>query len=425
MKKFLSIVFAASMFYMGMGAAAAFAGETDALLQKLVDKNILTSAEAQQIRTETNEEVAKIDKQKADEQKELMKKSEPNIKLKGDLRTRYQWEKRKGNANQEDRVRLRLRVGADGKVNDKVKAHFQLATGSRNDLRSTNQTLGGNANEAFGHYDFWIDQMYVDYAPADWAKIYGGKMPLSSVFWQTGDMLFDSDINPDGASVVFNKELTGGIEGFVNAGWWILQDRALQSKVSLSYIQPGIKTKIMDNASLKLAGGYLYYNSLKGKDVDVVISSKSSDTNSTVDSGLAYDFNSFIFSSELGVDKPVSFLPYASIFGDYVNNLDAPSNNTGYLLGLKFGDKKIKDWGQWQAKYVYRHIGQDAVLDIFPDSDALGGKTDVEVNEFIFEYGIGKNVTFGLDYYLSERIKATANNHSREHLIQTDIVYKF
>ena len=343
MKKFLNILFACAALYIGIGSTGAFASETDALLQKLVDKGVLTSAEAQQVRTEANEEAAKINKQKENDFKELVKNSAPNIKLKGDLRTRYQWEKRKGNANQEERARLRLRVGADAKVNDKVNAHFQLATGSRNDLRSTNQTLGGNANEAFGHYDFWIDQMYVDYAPAPWLTLLGGKMPLKSVFWQTGDMLFDSDINPDGASATFNHPLNSQIDLFANTGWWILQDRALQSKVSMAYIQPGIKTKVLDNASLKLGAGYLFYNSLKGKDVDVVISSKSSDTNTVTGNALTYDFDSFIFSSELGFDKPVSFLPYLSIFGDYVNNPDPPSANTGYLLGWKFGDKKIKD----------------------------------------------------------------------------------
>ena len=65
------------------------------------------------------------------------------------------------------------------------------------------------------------------------------------------------------------------------------------------------------------------------------------------------------------------------------------------------------------------------MLDIFPDSDALGGKTDIQSNEFIFEYGLGKHVTLGLDYYISERLKAPANNYSREHLLQVDVVYKF
>lgn len=73
----------------------AFASEVDVLLQKLVEKGILNAQEAQEVRTETNEEMAKAAKQKQEDYKELGKGSLPdwvkNIKFKGDFRLRDQY----------------------------------------------------------------------------------------------------------------------------------------------------------------------------------------------------------------------------------------------------------------------------------------------------------------------------------------------
>jgi len=49
--------------------------------------------------------------------------------------------------------------------------------------------------------------------------------------------------------------------------------------------------------------------------------------------------------------------------------------------------------------YIDRHLKKDAWIDIFPDSDAYSGHTDVKGHELAFTYGVGKNVTLGIDYY--------------------------
>lgn len=86
------------------------------------------------------------------------------------------------------------------------------------------------------------------------------------------------------------------------------------------------------------------------------------------------------------------------------------------------GDKKVSGPGQWQIKGAYRSLGRDAWLDAFPDSDFYGGATDVKGYEGIFEYGLNKNVSFGLDYYRSKRIVAVK---APESVLQTDINFKF
>jgi len=70
---------------------------------------------------------------------------------------------------------------------------------------------------------------------------------------------------------------------------------------------------------------------------------------------------------------------------------------------------------------MYRHLEKDAWLDSFPDADALGGDTNAKANEFIFNYGIGKNMVFGLDYYDSKRLDIDLE----ENVLQLDLNFKF
>jgi hypothetical protein len=110
------------------------------------------------------------------------------------------------------------------------------------------------------------------------------------------------------------------------------------------------------------------------------------------------------------------------IFGQYVNS-DASDDDLGYLAGLKFGHKKVKKFGQWQVKYNYRRLEQDAWPDFLSDSDFYDGETDVQGSEIEFTFGLAKNVTIGIDYYKSEQIDRKPT--IEEDLVQVDLVLKY
>ena len=55
MKKLFMAVLLGTFCLMSVGVSASYAGEIDLLLQKLVDKGVLTGAEAQQVKLETQE----------------------------------------------------------------------------------------------------------------------------------------------------------------------------------------------------------------------------------------------------------------------------------------------------------------------------------------------------------------------------------
>ena len=125
-------------------------------------------------------------------------------------------------------------------------------------------------------------------------------------------------------------------------------------------------------------------------------------------------------------------VPYGALFGEYIHSFDPDTDRDGWATGFKFGDKKVQKNGQWQAKYIYRRLERDAWVDFLPDSDAYDGDTNVKGHEVIFEYGLAKNVTLGLDYYYMEPIKTLpgVSDHSlgpdnEQQVVQVDVVTKF
>jgi hypothetical protein len=105
-------------------------------------------------------------------------------------------------------------------------------------------------------------------------------------------------------------------------------------------------------------------------------------------------------------------------------NIQAVSDtaNSGVAFGVAFGSQTVKDKGQWQVKYLYRKLEKDAWLDFLPDNDTYGSGTNVRGSEIIIQYGLTKNVSLGLDYYLTNNISGKINS---EQLLQTDIQFKF
>ena len=106
-----------------------YAGEINILVNKLVEKGVLTSVEAQNILDRTKQQVSK---EMAQGKYSALPKWVQAMKLKGDLRLRYQWNKKKS-SKQRHRGRYRLRLGVETKIIGNVKVGFGLATGGRSE----------------------------------------------------------------------------------------------------------------------------------------------------------------------------------------------------------------------------------------------------------------------------------------------------
>ncbi|MFA5336751.1 MAG: putative porin [Candidatus Omnitrophota bacterium] len=390
--------FFASFIVLMFIAKLAFAGEIDLLVQKLVEKGVLSPGEAQQIVTETKEEMKK---EIAQAKSEALPQWVQTMKLKGDFRLRYQYDHAKSLAasnqsprNDQQRARIRARLGIESKVNDKLKAGIGIATGTTTDPRSTNITLGSSSTKK----SVVLDYAYAQYSPLPWATFVGGK--FQNPLWEPSDLIWDTDITPEGGAAKLAYDLNPNTQLFANTGVLIIGEASGDEADPTMYVvQTGLKQKITETVSLKGAVSYYGTTGLKGKTLV-----GTSGTNSLSGTGLSYEYINITPAIELGIKEPFKQLgvniPYLAFFGEYVNNVaEDVTENSGYIAGFKLGAEKLEKWGDWQTKYSYAMLEKDAVLDILPDSDRYGGKTGMRSHEFGIDWGLGKNTWLGVDYY--------------------------
>ncbi|MCU0651438.1 MAG: putative porin [Candidatus Omnitrophica bacterium] len=423
MRRFLG-VFLISMFsLMCFNFNKAYAGEIDLLLQKLVEKGVLTPGEAQQVKTETKEEIRK---EIVSAKYELLPEWVQRLKFKGDFRMRYQYtrQRAKDDTNQ---ARIRVRLGAEAKVNDQMKVGLGLATGSTSDPRSTNVTLGNDPTTPGASKTVILDYAYGSYSPTTWLTLTGGK--FKNPIWQPTDLLWDTDLNPEGLNMQMDYRLNPSLGLFLNTEMFVLGYDDAKGLNSLMWaFQPGIKYNWRDKVDLRAAVTGYYFSNITG----VGKFAKQSTNSLTRNNQYKYHYNVVNPSLEVGIRDPFSsipvlakYIPYAGMFSDFVYNPDPDTGKSGFDAGIKFGHEKVGDWGQWQSRILFSKLGRDAFLDIFPDSDRYNGKTNMKSVEAILEYGLGKNTSLCLDYYwaksLSQQTSGSASgSYLPQQVVQVD-----
>ena len=395
------------------------AGELDVLVEKLVDKGVLTPIEADIIKDETKQQVAaEVTAGKSYAVPSWVQK----LKIKQDFRLRHQWERKNSDDEGRNRTRIRYRLGLQSKIAKNVSLAAGLATGG-SDSRSTNETL----EDAFDTPDIRLDYAYAEWTPEaiDGLTLVGGKHKRKPFLWLPTDMLWDSDVNPEGFAANYQTDLSDDVAFFGNAAYWLV-DHIDQNDPdpSVVVLQGGLSGK---GEKLDAKGAVAYHNfkGLKGR----AAVPNTGGTNTTGGGVITNDYNTVSLGAEVGVKKLFGGLPFnaderIAVFGEWVKNNDVTTatGDSGYAVGVKFGHKKVKKPGNWQFKYQHVELERDAFVDFTPDSDRLGGDTNVESEEFAFKYAMKKNVIFGLDYYISDTETGTSDE---EHLLQADLLLKF
>lgn len=426
MKRLLGIM-ALALFVASFGLSQVYAGEVDILLQKLVEKGILTPGEAQQVGTETKEQVKKeISQGKSSSLPAWVQ----NVKLKGDLRLRYQTKHDKAANDYEKDTnigRVRMRLGLEGKINEKLIAGIGIATGS-GDPRSTNISFGGYNSKK----TVVLDYAYAKYSALPWFTLVGGKMLLNDTLWEPTDLIWDTDITPEGAVIQLSKNINPNLALSMNLGALIVDtDTSSDNDAPMAYIiQPQASYKFNDDVSLKGALSFQSFHNVKGHACSKYASGSNTGItkigSADATGNYVYDYQMLNPALELKVMQPFKALGLnvetLKLFGEYVNNLDVSKGASGFSLGFQFGHDKVEKWGDWQLRYIYAMLEKDSVLDVLPDSDRYGGATGMRSHEGSLTYGLGKNTSLGFDVYRSWSIIGAK---APETLIQADWNMKF
>lgn len=414
MKKSISVLMVLAVLLTIQGLGFCATTQVDALIEKLTEKGVITREEALKLKMEiVEDEKIKIH----DEVKQALPGWVKNMEWKGDLRLRNELiDKDPGRGN--DRQRIRLRYGFKSKVNDKISFSAGLASGNDNAATSTNQTL----EQEFDKKAVWIDYAYASYDPFSWLNMKGGRFP--NPFFTT-DMVWDSDINFDGAAFTLKHALNNAqsktpLEGYFTSALLPIDNRSTSARdLWLLALQGGVSAKFADFANFKSGVAYYNFHSLEGYPTSTLAQDKG--TNSASGGNIKYDFNIFNPTLELEFIDPFGLGIPLTFIGDFAENNGAPAKNQAWRAGLAIG-KKVRGIGDWRLLGQHTRIAADALFDAFCDSDFDSGGTNAKGWEVIFDYGLAKNVILGLDYYNTEPIVGTNVN---EQVVQTDLVFKF
>ena len=420
MKKNLFIVYMVTALVLGLISAASAVTEMEILVDKLVEKGILTPAEGDKILRETQ---AEAKKQKEETKKAVAKELIPQwvskTKLYGDFRLRYQYVDVDEQRSQ-SQGRFRVRLNLDIEVAEKLKFIFGIASGG-SDPRSSNQSFGGDWDKK----QININYAYVNYSPFKWLNLEGGKM--ANPIYTVSQLLWDEDINPEGVAAQIDYPINPCLSLLLNAGAFVLQDNKNNTPTDpwMWVIQPGFSWKADTGLQAKFAAGFTSFENFQ----DNPQQKYSSGTNTYVTEGkdqvYRWKYNLVTMTGELGFRNPIHAVPqirYAGVFGEYTNNVATSNGKSGYLSGLTFGDEKVVDKGQWYFKGSYRRLEKNAVPDNLPDSDFYFGNTGVAGYTLQFRYGLMKNVNFNTTYFRAGQIQGPAK---MENLFQTDLNFKF
>ena len=366
---------------------------------------------ARQAQQESNEQIAAAAK-KTNELSAFNQKLAwaAKTQFKGDVRLRQETVKNDGvpNTGDQDRQRIRVRLGAYSEINPQVDVGIRVATGSDNDSRSTNQSL----DNYFTKKDIWLDQGYLDYHPTAIKNLHliGGKMPQPWV--STGDIIWDTDISPEGLAATYKHSL-GGVELFGSAGHYTLKDnvdgegRQFRHDLRLYAGQLGARFALTDNLKMTLGG------SVYGYDNDNDTTTLAVNGNSPGEEFKLYEgFGALDIG---GLPMPLS------LYGQVVSNDDASNDqDMGWLAGVK---TKFYGFG---VDYNYRDVQRNAVVGAFTDSDFANGFTGSRGSKLKVSYELDKNFSVGATYLMADSDYTNAAlRDSKINTLQLDAEAKF
>ena len=216
--QFIKLGLAMGVALMGVASIVRAEGDGGPLIDALVKKGVLNSQEGEEIRAEMLTDYTATPGGMLSFGSSAVK----GLKLYGDVRLRYEWDRRSLNtgynqfgtagnkvsggatsATQErNRNRYRVRLGAEYLFSDNFKAGVRLSTNAGGDHNSTNADLGTGTLKWDSTNAVGVDLAYLESDKAfgqDWLSWTAGRMlqPHNIVNGWT----WDSDVNPDGGLI--------------------------------------------------------------------------------------------------------------------------------------------------------------------------------------------------------------------------------
>lgn len=365
---------------------SAHAQSADALLDKLVDKGILTVKEANELREEADKGFTS-----AHQVKSGMPDWVTSFKLNGDVRGRYDGiympdlepgledSSARGTFLDRHRFRYRLRFGAVAVMKENFEAGFRLTSSEpRNvgspitdtqggDPISGNTSFGDNGSKKFVYIDLAYGRWYAMNTPDFSVTATVGKMENPFV---VSEMMFDGDYTPEGAALNIGYNINDAQSLKLNIGGFMLDESGGRNGdpyfVGSQLRHDGAWTPKW--ATTAGVGVFVLSNTHALSDTAVPNVQRG---NTRVGGNLVEDFTTWY--ADAAVTYNLDRAPmYNAAFpirvgGEYLRNEAADNYNKGYAAGVTFGKAGKK--GLWEVSYKWKELQGDVWYEEFVDSD--------------------------------------------------------
>ncbi|MEE9904775.1 MAG: putative porin [Chlorobium sp.] len=356
---------------------------------------------------------------------------------KGDIRYRYEStfkdNESKDDDHSRDRHRMRVRFGVYPWITEELSAGLQLSTGG-SETTSRNETF----DDSFLADGIYLNEAFVDYHPmflnGD-VNVILGKRDVAKTLIVMKDLLWDSDITLEGATLQYGKDADGKEKDGVNAvlGYYAVNENNGDDKAAPDYREVDgyivsaqlAYTGEVSDLRYKIGAGYYDLVNLDVKRSDDPDLGSKPDFNYE-----GKDFNIVELFASVG-GSITETVPW-KVYGQYAFNTasnDATRSDRynidddkrdAYLIGLQIGG--AKNPGEWAVSGEYVTIEKDAVT-FLTDSDRNGGSsTDLEGFKLNATYHLVQNMTLGATYMNFSKID---DDSVTNHLLQADVVVKF
>ena len=451
------------------------AQSADAIIDKLVDKGILTVDEANELKEEAD---------KGFTTGYQVKSGIPDwvttLRIGGDFRARYDM------IHADDptfidrhRFRYRIRPGIFATIKDNFDVGFRLTSGEQQgsfggDPISGNVTEQDNGSKKF----VFIDLVYGKWAAinnSQWSASFTvGKMENPFVY---SDMIFDGDYTPEGFAQQFSFNASDAHQIKFNLGQFFIDELSTDSEdphmfgaqvrlestwnkqVATSFGFGGLVLTSEEYLTETAAGASTRVQVVNaagapvtdaaGNPVTVAIPGTGASSavpnvnrgNTRSNGTLVNDYHPWVADAAITYTLE-SFPRYNAPFpirlaADYMNNPGADEHNEAYSIGITFGKAGKK--GLWDIGYRWKHLEADAWYEEVVDSDfgglypppaggraTYGAGTNVEGHMVRANYSLFDSLTLGVTYFLAEAIAGLPEGYDESvGRLQVDAVWRF
>ena len=442
-------------------AGRAHAQSSDILIDKLVEKGILSAREAQDLREEADKNFTT-----AVQTKLGMPDWVTSYKISGDFRARFDHTSSDNQGfTDRERYRYRLRFGIAVNMLDNLEAGFRLASGdlkgSAGNALSANSTMQDN---------FSKKNIYIDTAYGKWTPVNSGGWLVSGTVGKMDNpfaftpMVFDPDLTPEGAAAQVN---------------WAINDRHSVSLTGAAFILDEEQFSLSDPM---MYGGQLLWNAKWSEKFSTSLGAGSfkimspeqlntanvplNNQGNTRTLTLAPITGADLYSLKYGYFPAIldasatytldSFPLYNGTFpikasAEFMQNMAVGDKNQGFWVGVTFGKSGTKK--TWDISYRYERLEADAWYDQLVDDDngafypgdrltgaspaipfGYYGGTNVKGHMIRFNYSFTDSFTFSATCFITDLISTdglvanslvTDTKTTASFRVLADVMWKF